>query len=696
MLKKILKRDGRIVDFDSEKIKIAIAKALRATNQEGINNSASLTKKVLTKIEQEFPRNTPTVENVQDTVEKVLIEAGFVDTAKAYILYRQRRSDLRESKLFLGVKDDLKLSVNATTVLKRRYLMKNEKGEVIETPKELFTRVAKAVAAPDAIYGKVSDIIKTEEEFFSMMANLEFIPNTPTLMNAGTPVGQLAACFVLPVEDSIEGIFETLKDMALIHQSGGGTGFSFSRLRPKNDIVKATGGIASGPVSFMTIYDAATDVVKQGGRRRGANMAILRIDHPDIIEFIMAKTQEGRLINFNISVGITEKFMQALAKNQEFELINPRNQKPVKKLKAKAVFDLICHNAWATGDPGLVFLDEINRHNPTPKLGEIEATNPCGEQPLLPYESCNLGSINLVKMLKDDKLDWAKFKNTIYSAVHFLDNVIDANKFPLPAIEKLTKGNRKIGLGIMGFADTLYELEIPYNSMSALNFAQKVAKFLSREAIKASQLLARKRGSFPNFKGSLWDKKGFKTIRNSTVTTIAPTGSISIIAQTSSGIEPAFALAFVRDVMSGTRLVEINPIFEQVAQKQGFYSAELISEIAKSGSIQEFAQIPQEIRNRFVTALDIEPEWHVRMHAAFQKYVDNAVSKTVNLPQNASVDTVRKIYLLAYEWKCKGITIYRYGSKKEQVLYLHTDTTEGLIRADSEYAGGCLTNPCPT
>lgn len=425
-------------------------------------------------------------------------------------------------------------------------------------------------------------------------------------------------------------------------------------------------------------------------------MAILRIDHPDIIEFITAKTQEGRLSNFNISVGITDKFMQALTKNQEFELINPRTQKPVKKLKAKAVFDLICHNAWSTGDPGLVFLDEINRRNPTPKLGNIEATNPCGEQPLLPYESCNLGSINLVKMLKDGKLDWAKFRKTIHSAVHFLDNVIDANKFPIPQIEQLTKANRKIGLGIMGFADTLYELEIPYNSVKALNFAQKIAKFLNQESINASQRLARNRVSFPNFKGSTWDKEGFKAIRNSTVTTIAPTGSISIIAQTSSGIEPVFALAFVRDVMSGAHLVELNPVFERVAQEKGFYSSELMSEIAKKGTIQDFSQIPQTIKNRFVTAFDIEPEWHVRMQAAFQKYVDNAVSKTVNLPQNASVETVQKIYLLAYELKCKGITIYRYGSKKQQVLYLHTDTTEGLIRADSEYAGGCITGLCPT
>jgi ribonucleoside-diphosphate reductase alpha chain len=697
MIKKIVKRDGRVVGFDSEKIRLAIAKALKATGKEETDNSVRLTEKVLAKVEQQFRFKTPSVEDIQDIVEQVLLESGFPDTAKAYILYRQRRTDLRESKLFLGVKDDLKLSVNATTVLKRRYLLKNEKGEVIETPKELFRRVAKAIAAPDANYEKGPDILaQTEEEFFTMMANLEFLPNSPTLMNAGTPIGQLSACFVLPVEDSIDGIFTTLKNMALIHQSGGGTGFSFSRLRPKNDIVKSTGGVASGPVSFMTIFDAATEVVKQGGRRRGANMAILRVDHPDIQEFIMAKNQEGRLSNFNISVGITDSFMSAVRKNQDYELINPRTKRAVKKLKARQVFDLICHNAWATGDPGLVFLDEINRHNPTPKLGEIEATNPCGEQPLLPYESCNLGSINLVKMLKNGKMDWAKFSKTIHSAVHFLDNVIDANKFPIPEIEKLTKGNRKIGLGIMGFADTLYELNIPYNSNQALYFAQKIAQFLTQEAMIASQNLARKRGPFPNFKDSLWDKPGNPPIRNSTVTTIAPTGSISIIAQTSSGIEPVFALAFVRNVMGGTQLVETNPIFERVAREQGFYSKELISAIAQKGSIQDFPELKKRIKDRFVTAQDIAPEWHIRMQSAFQRYINNAVSKTVNLPQNVPVATVRKIYLLAYRLKCKGITIYRYGSKKQQVLYLRTDTTEGLVRADSEYAGGCLTNLCPT
>ncbi|MEO0093785.1 MAG: adenosylcobalamin-dependent ribonucleoside-diphosphate reductase, partial [candidate division WOR-3 bacterium] len=639
MIKKVIKRDGRVVQFLPEKIRNAIIKALQAT-QKPEKIAESLAQKVLDQIEQKFPKRTPSVENIQDIVEQVLIESGFADTAKAYILYRQKRTELRESKLLLGVKDDLKLSVNATTVLKRRYLLKNEKGEVIETPKELFTRVAKTIAAPDANYGKSEDCAKSEEEFFTMMANLEFLPNSPTLMNAGTPIGQLSACFVLPVEDSIDGIFTTLKNMALIHQSGGGTGFSFSRLRPKDDIVKSTGGVASGPVSFMTIFDAATEVVKQGGRRRGANMAILRVDHPDILEFIAAKSQEGKLTNFNISVGVTDSFIEAVKRNQEYELINPRTQKAVKRLKARAVFDLICHNAWATGDPGLIFLDEINRHNPTPKLGEIEATNPCGEQPLLPYESCNLGSINLVKMLKDGKMDWTKFRQTIHSAIHFLDNVIDANKFPLLEIEKVTKGNRKIGLGIMGFADTLYELGIPYNSLSALRFATKVASFLKQEAIKASQELAKRRGSFPNFPGSIWDKKGLGPIRNSTLTTIAPTGSLSIIAQTSSGIEPVFALAFVRDVMGGAQLVEINPIFEKVIKKNGYYSSELVSEIARRGSIQAMSQIPAEIRNRFVTALDIEPEWHIKMQATFQRYIDNAVSKTVNLPQNASVEIV--------------------------------------------------------
>ena len=697
---KITKRDGRIVDFDQTKIANAILKALTAVERGNGDLAKRLSNGVVKLVNERFEGRIPSVENVQDIVEEVLIKNGYADVAKAYILYRRKRTDIREFKKFFGVVDDLKLGVNAIKVLKNRYLMKDEEGEVIETPSQMFRRVAKAVAKADFLYDEKADVKKTEEEFYQIMANREFLPNSPTLMNAGTRLGQLSACFVLPVEDSIEGIFTALKHMAIIHQSGGGTGFSFSKLRPAGDIVGSTKGIASGPVSFMSIYDAATNVIKQGGRRRGANMAILDVTHPDILRFIEVKSREGALTNFNISVAVTDEFMNAVEKDDEYELINPRSGKVEERLRARHVFDLMVANAWRTGDPGLVFIDEINRHNPTPNVGEIHSTNPCGEQPLLPYESCNLGSINLAKMVKDGDLDWEKLRRITRIAVHFLDNVIDVNKYPVPEIAKTTNANRKIGLGVMGFADMLIQMGIPYDSEEALATAEKVMKFVSEEATKKSVETGEERGSFPNFKGSLWEKKGYKTIRNSTVTTVAPTGTISIIAGCSSGIEPIFAVAFVRNVMEGTRLLEIQPTFEKVAREKGFYSRDLMLKIAKTGSIQNLKEIPKEARRVFVTALDIAPEWHVKMQAAFQKYVDNAVSKTVNLPPDATVEDVRKIYWLAYKLKCKGITIYRYGSKKEQVLYVgplltKEMVTEKHVSADSEYSGGCPTGECP-
>ncbi|MBE0512072.1 vitamin B12-dependent ribonucleotide reductase [Candidatus Bathyarchaeota archaeon] len=697
---KITKRDGRMVDFDQTKITNAILKALTAVERRDGDLAKNLSNETVKLVNERFEGKIPSVENVQDIVEEVLIKNGYADVAKAYILYRQKRTEIREFKKFFDVVDDLKLGVNAIKVLKNRYLMKDEEGEVIETPSQMFRRVAKAVAKADLLYDEKADLKKTEEEFYQIMANREFLPNSPTLMNAGTMLGQLSACFVLPVEDSIEGIFTTLKHMAIIHQSGGGTGFSFSKLRPAGDIVGSTKGIASGPVSFMTIYDAATNVIKQGGRRRGANMAILDVTHPDILKFIEVKSREGALTNFNISVAVTDEFMEAVEKDDEYSLINPRSGKVEEKLRARHVFDLIVANAWRTGDPGLVFIDEINRHNPTPNIGEIHSTNPCGEQPLLPYESCNLGSINLAKMVRDGDLDWEKLRRVTRTAVHFLDNVIDVNKYPMPEIAEITKANRKIGLGVMGFADMLIRLGIPYDSEEALAVAEEVMKFVSGEATKKSAEIGEERGSFANFRGSLWEKKGYKTIRNSTVTTVAPTGTISIIAGCSSGIEPIFAVAFVRNVMEGTRLLEIQPTFEKVAREKGFYSRDLMLKIAKTGSIQNQEEIPKEVRRVFVTALDIAPEWHVKMQAAFQKYVDNAVSKTVNLPPDATVEDVRKIYRLAYKLKCKGITVYRYGSKREQVLYVgplltKEMVTEKHVSADSEYSGGCPTSECP-
>lgn len=557
------------------------------------------------------------------------------------------------------------LGKTAEAVLRKRYLLKNEKGEVIETPEEMCHRVANAVAKAEENYGNDSKF--WAKEFFRIIWNQEFMPNSPTLMNAGTPLGQLSACFVLPVEDSIDGIFKALWDMAKVQKSGGGTGFSFSRLRPKGDIVKSTMGVASGPVSFMKIFDSATEQIKQGGRRRGANMGILRCDHPDIEDFIKAKWEEGVLRNFNISVAVTDRFMEAVKKDEDYELVNPRTGEVVKKVSARKIFNLIVEGAWRNGEPGIIFIDEINRHNPTPEVGIIEATNPCGEQPLLPYESCNLGSINLAKFVKNNYFDWERLKEVVWIATRFLDDVIDINGYPIPEIEKMTKANRKIGLGVMGWADALFMLNIPYDSEEALAMAEKVMKFIQNESHKTSQALAEERGVFPNWKGSVWERKGIK-MRNATTTTIAPTGTISIIANCSSGIEPIFAIAYKRmNVLDGAEFFEVNPVFEKVLREKGLYSDELIAKIAETGSIQNL-DLPMEMKRVFKTALEIAPEWHVRMQAAFQKYTDNAVSKTINLPNSATRADVERAFMLAYELKCKGITVYRDGSREEQVL----------------------------
>jgi ribonucleoside-diphosphate reductase alpha chain len=689
---KIRKRDGRVVDFDSSRIRDAVHKALIAVELEDGERAEGITREVVKLLEERFEGKTPSVEDVQDIVVDVLRRNGYERVAVEYQDFRKKKDEIRELRK-LGMLEP-KLTVNALEVLRARYLLKDETERIKETPAQMFTRIAKAVAEVDQKYG--DDPKESEKLFNSMMARLEFVPNSPTLFNAGTPIGQLSACFVLPVGDSLESIFTTVKNMAVIEQTGGGVGFDFSRLRPNGDIVKSTKGVASGPVSFMRVFDIGTEVIKAGGKRRGAMMGILRVDHPDIMEFITSKQQPGFLSNFNISVAVTDEFMKTLEEDGEYWLTNPRNKEKVKTLKARDVWDLMVKSAWMSGDPGVVFIDEINRHNPTPAVGRIESTNPCGEQPLLPYESCNLGSINLSTMIEGGKINWEKLRETVRNCVHFLDNVVDANKYPLKEIAEITRANRKIGLGVMGFADMLVKLGIRYDSEEAVQLGERLMKFIEEEGHKKCVEIGEERGSFPNFEESIWKDK-YGAMRNATVTTVAPTGTISIIAGCSSGIEPIFAISFIRNVLSGARLFETNPLFELVAKERGFYSAKLFEEIAKTGSVQKIEGVPEDVKKLFVTALDIKPEWHVRMQAAFQKYTDNAVSKTVNLPAEATLEDVGRIYDLAWRLECKGVTVFRYGSKPEQVLYIGEVKTEKgkFVSLESEYAGGCPTKTCP-
>ncbi len=568
------------------------------------------------------------------------------------------------------------ITENARTVLERRYLKKDSEGQPAESVEDMLLRVAKALAAPDTTYDKDADIEKVAEGFYEIMANLEFMPNSPTLMNAGRPLGQLAACFVLPIEDSMESIFETVKNAALIHKSGGGTGFSFSRLRGSNSAVKSTGGVASGPVSFLKVFDAATQAVKQGGTRRGANMGILKVNHPDILEFLSCKAKDKEISNFNISVGLTEDFMKKVERDVEYDTIDPHTGKKVGSMKAKEVFDTITEMAYKNGEPGIVFLDRLNNDNPTPNQGEIEATNPCGEQPLLPYESCNLGSINLSKLVIDGDIDWDRLEVVVGRGVHFLDNVIDANNFPLEKIAKQTRKNRKIGLGVMGFADMLIKMNIAYNSNEGLDAAEKVMSFIHEKATEFSVELAKKRGLPEAFNESIYNAPGKSKVRNMTLTTIAPTGTISIISDCSSGVEPLFAIAYFRNVMDNDKLTEFNPYFESVAFARGFDTEKIMKEVAEKGRVTDIEGVPDDIKKIFVTAHDISPEWHIKMQAAFQKYTDNAVSKTINFPEHATIEEVREAYKLAYELNCKGLTIYRDNSRGEQVLNVSSTESE--------------------
>ncbi len=589
----------------------------------------------------------------------------------------------------------LDLNANALTVLERRYLVKDDHGKAAESPEDLFWRVARNVAAPDRAYGASDRAVESlAETFFELMATRVWMPNSPTLMNAGRPLGQLSACFVLPVEDALSngrsGIYDTLRAMALVHQSGGGTGFSFSRLRPKNDVVRSTMGVASGPVSFMKLYDASTDVVKQGGTRRGANMGILRVDHPDVLEFISCKDDLTQVTNFNISVAVTDAFMAALAAGTTYDLIHPKTGKVVGQLDARDVFRKIIHGAWKTGEPGVFFIDRANQYNPVPRLGSYEATNPCGEQPLLPYDVCNLGSINVGLFVKNGDVDWERLRTAVHLCTHFLDNVIDANKYPLAEIDDLAKRIRRIGLGIMGWADLLVELGIPYNSDEGVALGRRLMEFVDEESKVASEKLAQQRGSFAEWERSIWgpdesaarDAKGerirpARRLRNCNLTTVAPTGTISIIAGCSSGIEPLFAVAFMRN-QAGVLMPDVNEAFVAIAKREGWYSEALVTQIAEAGHIH-FDAVPAKWQRVFVTAHDVTPEWHIRMQAAFQDFTDSAISKTCNFPNAATEDDVEQIYRMAFRLGCKGVTVYRDGARENQVL--STGTTAKKVSA---------------
>jgi ribonucleoside-diphosphate reductase alpha chain len=704
----VIKRKKDREDFDAAKLTRAIESAMGGAGEDDTGYASEVVAKIVDEI---GGQDDVDWSRLNELVEQLLVKGGYVGSAKMFLLHRTYKlwAEKRGLDSFEVDPRDLKFSYNALKVCEKRYLWKDETCVTRETPMEMFRRVARTMARVEAEYGAGSEEVdEWEERFFTAMVARDFLPNSPTLMNAGTPLGQLSACFVLPVGDSLPSIFDSVRNTALIHQTGGGTGFSFSRLRPKGDSVRSTGGVASGPISFMKVFDAGTEVIKQGGRRRGANMGILRVDHPDIEEFIRVKDPGNRVLqNFNISVAVTDGFVRALKEGGDYGLVNPRTHQPAGGLDANKVFGDIVRHAWLTGDPGMIFIDRINEHNPVKNLGDIEATNPCGEQPLLPYESCNLGSINLSHMVADSEVNWKKLRRTTVLATRFLDDVIDANRYPIEELTEMAKKTRKIGLGVMGFADMLIKLGLRYDSDRAMAMGRKVMNFITYWSHRTSVELAEERGPFPAFKGSEYERGRFPVeldgfdaedipslgvdwtslrklvengTRNTTNTTIAPTGTISILGGCSSGVEPLFAIAFRRVVLEGTTLLDVHPLFEEKTREMGIYSEDLMELVAETGSLAHI-DVPDELKQVFRTAHDISPEWHVRAQGEFQRYTDNAVSKTINLPNDASPEDVAQAYLQAYDMGCKGITVYRDQSKSEQVIYFGLKEEEAAEEA---------------
>jgi ribonucleoside-diphosphate reductase alpha chain len=667
-IRKIRKRDGRIVPFDPERVINVILKAAHAVGGHDERLAEQLAAKAIAELNRKFkPGETPAVEEIQDVVEKTLIENGHARTAKAFILYRQKRAELRESKRsILGFYDDSKLTMAGAKVVKEKYLLRDEKGEIIETPIQMLKRVAHALAAVEKRYTNGIDCRQLSDQLYDIMHSLEFLPSGRILANAGSKSRMLASDFALPVEDSMDDIFQTIKEQALIHKVGGGTGFDFSRLRPRGDPAAGVPANASGPVRFIGIFDSVASVIRVG-TRRGANMGILRVDHPDILEFITAKEREGALSNFNISVALTDRFMRAVAENRNYSLINPRTKETVRELNARKVFDLLVVSAWKKAEPGILFIDKMNAQNPTRHAGNICATGPCADTLLHEYESCIMGSLNLARFVRGDKINWIRLKEVTKLAVRILDNAIDICSYPLKRSEQISRNMRRIGLGVMGWADMLYQLKIPYDSERGIELAKKIMKFINDQAIQASQELAEEKGTFPSWEGSEFQKRGMRR-RNVSVTAIAPTGSISILADTSGGIEPHFALSYIKRVLDGSEFVYVNRYFEDIARQKGFYSEPLMRKIAENGTLQGIGDVPNEVKKIFVVAHDISPEWHVKMQAAFQKHVENAISKTINFPNTATINDVERAYMLAYKLSCKGISIYRDRSRENQIF----------------------------